>query len=677
MAPYRSVCRSTEDPKICYSLQRDIFQRYNDDENSIFSRSQKAKIKLLNQDNMLRQPSKTSESGYEPEGLSEDNSDVSPTTCLPTSGPPTPPIPPPPPPPSLNGGVLPTIRLKSEISERNEPPAKLQNAMMKDKKPFTYTPGGIDLSEIKSPRMQRRIVRNAQTPDDIILPPTNTSPVNANLLPPSTIAVMTPQMAIPVFPKNNKPLKKYNSGNQPLITDLQHKHDTSSPHKPNLPPSSAQKSDVPPPPHKSLNLQLSNATTEQNTSLQKTMTERQPTVSVSNKSNISVTNINETKHNVNATSQPSSKGHGNNMNRVGTLYIPPVTNVESNTNTIKQNSSPPTFPVLREAPTPWLQKHQQQSESVPAWANKNNGNDNKAKEKIYERKAQVTPVQTYKEPSNENIGNNGTHIIPIQIEDSIQSVSQQNQRSTSQRWRNNTEEDSDQSAKSHENIRNTSNIPNKNYSESESKPIQSRSFKVIQKITGSDDDSTSFNHHVSSTEGVPLNQLRKLQLNEDDQKFMNRVKAQVDDDTFLHTETDPRYRGAVIPSRAFRMLQNMTDTGQVTNTINVNNCPTSHTPVKENDASANHTHRNNSSVTAQPNRINSNIKAQERPNVTVCENETEKPSSKRAYIPPSERQAEQELRKYMGSSIPSRSFKMLQAMTATNDTSGRPDESDF
>lgn len=36
----------------------------------------------------------------------------------------------------------------------------------------------------------------------------------------------------------------------------------------------------------------------------------------------------------------------------------------------------------------------------------------------------------------------------------------------------------------------------------------------------------------------------------------------VDDDTFLHMETDPRYRGAVIPSRAFRMLQNMTDTGQ-------------------------------------------------------------------------------------------------------------------
>lgn len=36
----------------------------------------------------------------------------------------------------------------------------------------------------------------------------------------------------------------------------------------------------------------------------------------------------------------------------------------------------------------------------------------------------------------------------------------------------------------------------------------------------------------------------------------------MDDDTFLHMETDPRYRGAAIPSKAFRMLQNMTDSGQ-------------------------------------------------------------------------------------------------------------------
>jgi hypothetical protein len=45
-----------------------------------------------------------------------------------------------------------------------EPPACVQNAMMtKDKKPFTYTPGGIDLSQIKSPRMAKRVARNARS----------------------------------------------------------------------------------------------------------------------------------------------------------------------------------------------------------------------------------------------------------------------------------------------------------------------------------------------------------------------------------------------------------------------------------------------------------------------------------------------------------------------------------
>ena len=37
----------------------------------------------------------------------------------------------------------------------------------------------------------------------------------------------------------------------------------------------------------------------------------------------------------------------------------------------------------------------------------------------------------------------------------------------------------------------------------------------------------------------------------------------VDGDTYLHQEADPRYRGSAIPSRAFRYLQNMTDSGDV------------------------------------------------------------------------------------------------------------------
>lgn len=49
------------------------------------------------------------------------------------------------------------------VQSAYEPPACVQNAMMtKDKKPFTYTPGGIDLSQIKSERMAKRLARNAQ-----------------------------------------------------------------------------------------------------------------------------------------------------------------------------------------------------------------------------------------------------------------------------------------------------------------------------------------------------------------------------------------------------------------------------------------------------------------------------------------------------------------------------------
>nr|XP_053629913.1 proline-rich protein 36-like isoform X2 [Cherax quadricarinatus] len=74
--------------------------------------------------------------------------------------------PPPPPPPPPIPGIIPSSRLPSEIPARvpvMNPPAALAGAMLKDKKPFTYTPGGLDLSEIKSPRMQRRLYRNAHS----------------------------------------------------------------------------------------------------------------------------------------------------------------------------------------------------------------------------------------------------------------------------------------------------------------------------------------------------------------------------------------------------------------------------------------------------------------------------------------------------------------------------------
>lgn len=37
------------------------------------------------------------------------------------------------------------------------------------------------------------------------------------------------------------------------------------------------------------------------------------------------------------------------------------------------------------------------------------------------------------------------------------------------------------------------------------------------------------------------------------------TKHLVDEEVYLHSETDPRYKGSAIPSKAFRFLQTMTD----------------------------------------------------------------------------------------------------------------------
>ncbi|KAK9506959.1 hypothetical protein O3M35_008799 [Rhynocoris fuscipes] len=101
------------------------------------------------------------------------------------------------------------IRIASEIGPAkkcSEPPAAIQNAMMtKDKKPFTYTPGGLDLAEIRSPRMARRINRNAHMEDSCSGPQLKAPgpPVQPHSLPPAALAAMQPQIAIPVFPPGN------------------------------------------------------------------------------------------------------------------------------------------------------------------------------------------------------------------------------------------------------------------------------------------------------------------------------------------------------------------------------------------------------------------------------------------------------------------------------------------
>ena len=77
--------------------------------------------------------------------------------------------------------------------------------MTKDKKPFTYTPGmggKLDLSQIRSPRMARRVAKNAND-EGIEGPPKSTLETKSTPIQSGSVNLFSqPQVAIPVFPNN-------------------------------------------------------------------------------------------------------------------------------------------------------------------------------------------------------------------------------------------------------------------------------------------------------------------------------------------------------------------------------------------------------------------------------------------------------------------------------------------
>lgn len=98
------------------------------------------------------------------------------------------------------------------------PPSALAGAMSRERKPFTYTPGGIDLSEIKSERMAQRLMRNAMNQG---VPETPANPVQSPM-PICTPVVMPNYNCLPVqvfptfsLPANPKALLRTRSNPDP------------------------------------------------------------------------------------------------------------------------------------------------------------------------------------------------------------------------------------------------------------------------------------------------------------------------------------------------------------------------------------------------------------------------------------------------------------------------------
>lgn len=91
--------------------------------------------------------------------------------------------------------------------------------LTKDKKPFTYTPGmggKLDLSQIRSPRMARRVAKNAND-EGIEGPPKSAieSKQSPTVSPATNLFV--PQVAVPVFPSNVPPQPPHRMSQSPSV----------------------------------------------------------------------------------------------------------------------------------------------------------------------------------------------------------------------------------------------------------------------------------------------------------------------------------------------------------------------------------------------------------------------------------------------------------------------------
>ncbi|XP_066594774.1 uncharacterized protein [Prorops nasuta] len=567
---------------------------------------------------------------------------------------PAPPPPPPPPAPGqmpgmrINTAQTPSVqRQQAGSGDGYEPPAAIQNAMLtKDKKPFTYTPGmggKLDLSQIRSPRMARRVAKNAND-EGIEGPPKSAMEAKSpNQTTPPSLFVQ-PQVAVPVFPTNVPPPAPPTRAQPPAPVSrippppIVNRAPATVAERPQEPVKNVTKVETKLTP---LMVNAARPATPESPGTPPQVTlAKAPTPWLQNKKPQG--ELPEWAKRAPGNKSPSSPD--NNGSATASIQVQPVQKsppwqqqqpqFQQSPQTYQQSPQPyQSQPIYQQSPQPYQpqpsyqppqqqlnQKRQQQQERVipiriedrpSVFSVKNEAGHHQFKnspsthhQQRWGQQSGQGPVQAQPQlvnPSSPHIQQSGGgYIIPVQVEGQEKRSGPATVQVANSNIRNNI---ADRSPR----------VITQPVTQQEPGPLQSRSFRVLQKITDTDPQND-----------VDGEQLRKLQLTEEDRSLMNKFKEQVDGDTYLHQEEDPRYRGAAIPSRAFRYLQNMTDSGEIT-------------------------------ANAGPRAPNAVNKRQNRNSKSFEETQ--------ANLPPSEQQAP-EPRKYVGGSIPSRSFRILQAMTA-------------
>lgn len=312
--------------------------------------------------------------------------------------------------------------------------------MTKDKKPFTYTPGGIDfLAEIRSPRMQRRISKNAA--DEGVTSHSNQTTSNISgssskptQLSPQALMAMQPQMAVSVFPPLPQPMPV-------LPSPVTHPSTTSttplslaiaSPLPPSPPTMQQsvhqQQSEVPPLPPQPMRINLKPAVPQFLQSQPQTQSPDQMFEEIIN--SLSARNASSQVHSPSpaqplaqsaASSVPSTVPFAERRSaQLGSLYIPPVNDSGSvggsNANNSNEHNNVTSGPIspfataqLTKAPMPWMNSQNRTSNSpTPTFVH----NQQQQQERVIpvEREENIKPVQ--------NLGSSSGNVrlVPIMVE---------------------------------------------------------------------------------------------------------------------------------------------------------------------------------------------------------------------------------------------------------------------
>lgn len=293
------------------------------------------------------------------------------------------------------------------------PPAAIQNAMMtKDKKPFTYTPGGIDfLAEIRSPRMQRRISKNAADEgvanhQQMPVSSPSVQPQTPVQLSPQALMAMQPQMAVPVFPPTPQQMPVLHSAASPAVTS-----------PPATPQHHFQYETPPPPPPQPVRINLKPAVPQ---FLQSTVQQQQQQQSPEQIIQESINSLPGRNLNTSPVQSPSSyqpvappptpvaaSFPERRNTQLGSIYIPPVTSTGSASSANNSNGhyTAPSVPIsplataqLAKAPMPWMNSQNRTPSSPPPPFVNNN-------------QERVIPIE--REEAKPNV-----HMIPIAVEGS-------------------------------------------------------------------------------------------------------------------------------------------------------------------------------------------------------------------------------------------------------------------